>query len=69
MKIKIVKLVIIFIVCMPFYVCIDFITSILISGKFDMKNAFIYSTAFAFAWTSIVGYRWFKSYKKENKDS
>lgn len=65
MTIKIIKLIIIFIACIPFYILMDYISSMLITGKFDMGDAFVSSTAFAVAWTGIVGYRWFKAPKRE----
>lgn len=65
MMIKIIKLIIIFIACIPFYILLNFISSRLITGKFNLEDAFISSTAFAVSWTSIVGYKWFKDSKKE----
>lgn len=65
MKIKILKLIIIFIACIPFYVLVNFISSMLITGKFNMEDALLYSTSFAVTWTSIVGYKWFKDSKRE----
>lgn len=62
---KILKLIIIFIACIPFYIAVQYIFSKLITGNFNMEEAFLYSTSFAFAWTSLVGYRWFKEMKKE----
>lgn len=65
MMIKIIKLIGIFVACIPFYILMHYISSMLITGKFDMGDAFMYSTSFAVAWTSIVGYRWFKASKRE----
>lgn len=46
-------------------ILMHYISSMLITGKFDMGDAFVSSTAFAAAWTGIVGYRWFKAPKRE----
>lgn len=67
MMIKILKLIIIFIACIPFYIAVQFIYSKLITGNFNMEEALMYSTSFAFAWTSIVGYKWFKVSNRKKK--
>lgn len=66
MVVKILKLIVIFIACIPFYIFVDFISSTLITGKYDIENAFVNSTPFAVTWTAIVGYKWFK---KKNERS
>lgn len=63
--IKIIKLTIIFIACIPFYIVMHYISSMLITGKFNMEDAFMYSTSFAVAWTGIIAYKWFKNPKRE----
>lgn len=65
MTIKIIKLIIIFIACIPFYILIDFISCMLITEGFSVENAFRNSTAFAVTWTGIIGYKWFKKEKKK----
>ena len=63
MKIKIIKLIAIFIASIPFYFVINYIIGLLFNDTFNLKNTFIGSTAFAFAMTALTAYRWFKPAK------
>ena len=67
MKIKILKLITIFIVCIPAFILFYYIMNLLFFDNFNLRSAFTTSTAFAFAMTALKAYEWFKPFKKENK--
>lgn len=54
---KILKLISVFIGCIPLFIAIDFLISIAISGTYNSDNVVLNSTAYAFASTCIYGYR------------
>lgn len=66
MIIKISKLLIIFIACIPFYTFVDFIFSIIMAEKFTftMNDALMNSTPFAVSWTALMSYQWVKKDKE-----